>query len=99
MGLWGEYKPTSSGLPGTRMTEETKELVFTKPTRFYFYYNKTNNAPTMHFCVGAAYFDCKALELRCHTRAVFQDKSPRAMVEGFCTRIEIKPNDEYVVYG
>lgn len=75
-----------------------KDLNFTKPTRFYFYYNRLNNAPAMHFCIGAVYFDCKALEIKCPTKVVFQEHSPKAIVEGWTTRIEIKPNDEYVVH-
>ena len=78
---------------------ETKELIFTRPTRFYFYYLKTAGESTMRFCVGAVHFDCKALEIRCPTKVVFQENSPRAIVEGYTTRIEIRENDDYLVHG
>ena len=74
------------------------DLNFTKPTRFYFFYSRLNNQPAMHFCVGAVYFDCKKLKILCPTELVLQEHSPKAIMEGWTTRIEILPEDSYVVH-
>ena len=75
------------------------DLIFPKPTRFHFYYNRGNNAPTMRFCIGALYFECKKLKLLCPTEAVFDKEGlPRALMEGYTTRIQILPDDEYIVF-
>lgn len=79
---------------------ESKVLEFPKPTRFYLYYDRHSSLPgpdghAFRICVGGSYFHCRGADIKCPTNAVIQEqgKSPKAIIEGYATRIEIDEND------
>lgn len=79
---------------------EPRVLEFPKPTRFYLYYDRHNSLPgpdgyAFRLCVGGTYFHCRKIDLICPTTAIIQEpgKSPKGIIEGYTTRIEINKDN------
>lgn len=79
---------------------EARVLDFPKATRFYIYYDRHSSLPgpdghAFCICVGGSYFHCRGVDIQCPTTAVIQEpgKSPKAIIEGRTTRIEIDEDD------